>query len=83
MIKKIITLLLFIQFVYAQNNNPIVLIGGTAHIGNGEVIENAAIIISNGKIEKIGPKQNVQFDEKNITIINVQNKHHLNITHNK
>jgi len=75
MIKKIITLLLFIQFVYAQNNTPIVLIGGTAHIGNGEVIENAAIIISNGKIEKIGPKQNVQFDEKNMTIINVQNKH--------
>ena len=75
MIKKIITLLLFIQCIYAQNNTPIVLIGGLAHVGNEEVIENSIIIISNGKIEKIGSKQNVKFDEKNAEIINVQDKH--------
>jgi len=75
MIKKIITLLLFIQCVYTQNNTPIVLIGGIAHIGNEEVIENSTIIIVNGKIDKIGPKKSVEFDENNVEIINIQDKH--------
>ena len=75
MIKKIITLLLLTHYIYAQNNNPIVLIGGLAHIGNGEVIENSVIVITDGKIEQIGQIQNVKFDRKNVEIINVQNKH--------
>ena len=66
MIKKIITLLLLTHYIYAQNNNPIVLIGGLAHIGNGEVIENSVIVITDGKIEQIGQIQNVKFEELTI-----------------
>jgi len=75
MIKKTIALLLFIQCVYSQNSNPIVLIGGVAHIGNKEVIENSIIVISNGKIDQIGPIESVEFNKENSKIINVQNKH--------
>ena len=75
MIKKVITLLFFIQCIYAQNNSQIALIGGVAHVGNGEIIENATIIISNGKIEQIGNIENVDFDKKNTQIFNIKGKH--------
>src|SRR5688572_9974379 len=31
-------------------SEPIVIVGGTAHLGNGKVIENSAIAFENGKI---------------------------------
>ena len=46
-IVTIISLLFFVQLGQAQR---ILIINGTAHIGNGEVVETAAIGISNGKI---------------------------------
>lgn len=36
-------------------SKPIALIGPTAHIGNGQVIETAVILLKEGKIEKIVP----------------------------
>ena len=34
-----------------QNDSKVIVLkGGTAHIGNGEVLENSLIIIENGKI---------------------------------
>lgn len=69
--------------VYAQNPTPasdstkrILFIGGTAHIGNGKVIESAAIGIANGKITFVmdgrGFKPSrLAFD----TIIDISGKH--------
>lgn len=34
----------------APQTEPIAIVNGTAHIGNGEVIENAVILLENGKI---------------------------------
>lgn len=60
-----VTLLLFLVCAYnvaiAQNptpalqqSQPIVLRGGTAHIGNGQVIENSIIRFENGKVTFVG-----------------------------
>ena len=52
----IIVLLIFFnsEIIFSQDNfeknQRYILSGGTAHIGNGEVIENSILIIENGKI---------------------------------
>lgn len=38
----------------AQNRGTFVISGGTVHVGNGQVIENATIEVQNGKITKVG-----------------------------
>ncbi|MFD0991708.1 amidohydrolase family protein [Tenacibaculum geojense] len=47
--------------------------GATAHIGNGEVIENSLIMFSNGKIDFVG-SANTKIARKG-TIINAKGKH--------
>jgi imidazolonepropionase-like amidohydrolase len=54
---------------------PIVLTGGIAHIGNGQVIENAAIGIENGKITFVRPLGSIRLDAENSEIIDVTGKH--------
>ena len=49
------------------------IVGATAHIGNGEVIENSMLIFSEGKITFIG--ENSSTNTKIGTIINAENKH--------
>ncbi len=39
---------------------PIIIMGATAHIGNGEVIENAAIAFEEGKLTMVGPASEAQ-----------------------
>ena len=61
-IMKNIFILLFLisGLVYGQQtpagpqNETISILGATAHIGNGEVLNNATIILENGKITAIG-----------------------------
>ena len=69
----IISLLFFVQVGHTQR---ILIINGTAHIGNGEVIETAAIGISNGKIlfVKNALTNAVQRKEWD-TIIDAENQH--------
>ena len=45
--------------------------GATVHIGNGQVLENASILIYNGKIEKVG-KDVVPGDAKIIDVTGKQ-----------
>jgi imidazolonepropionase-like amidohydrolase len=60
---NITALLLLTGFVQAQetvypakeNKGTFVISGGTVHIGNGQVLENATIEVTNGKITKVGP----------------------------
>lgn len=65
--KKIIILLYFITVqIWAQQSpapnqsKTILITGGTAHVGNGKVIENALISIQNGKIYSIQDGRNVK-----------------------
>jgi imidazolonepropionase-like amidohydrolase len=46
---------------------------GTVHVGNGQVIENATIKISNGKIEQVGT--NIAIPQDNVKVFDVSGKH--------
>ena len=82
--KKIFFLILVSAFavaLHAQSNvlpaagqaQTIVLNNGTLHKGNGEVINNAVVIMENGKITYAGPM--VASDFKNARIIDATGKH--------
>ena len=53
----------------------VVLAGATAHLGNGEVMENAAIGIENGKITFVIPMANIRLNREVADIIDVTGKH--------
>ncbi len=51
------------------------IVGATAHIGNGTVIEKSLILVSNGKITAIGPKASTPIPKKAMDIIDAKGKH--------
>ena len=70
--------LFLVQFNIAQQtpapkqNKIISIVGATAHIGNGEIIENSVIVFENGIITQIGSSTNIQAQGE---IITATNKH--------
>lgn len=54
-------------------SKTIEIIGGTAHIGNGSVVENAKITIEKGKIVKV--EKDGIASRGDITVINAKGKH--------
>ena len=82
--KNLITLVLTCAVLSASAQIPspgnvaektVVLAGGTAHLGNGEVLENAAIGIENGKITFVKAVGTIRLNPKEATIIDVTGKH--------
>ncbi|RAJ13213.1 amidohydrolase family protein [Olleya aquimaris] len=80
--KKLYILLLalcFANFSYAQQtpadkqSQAISIEGATAHLGNGEVIENALIMFENGKLTFVG-SANAKIARKG-TVIDAKGKH--------
>lgn len=57
-----------------KQSQDIVLVGGTAHIGNGEIIENCTLIIRDGKIVDL-LESSEKIDNKEIEVLNVAGKH--------
>ncbi|WP_373059091.1 amidohydrolase family protein [Zunongwangia sp. H14] len=57
-----------------EQTEPVTIVGATAHIGNGEVIENSLIIFKDGKITQIMPANStkMQYPGK---IIDAKGKH--------
>jgi imidazolonepropionase-like amidohydrolase len=53
----------------------IILIGGTAHIGNGKVIENSVIVMEDGKITQVGPAGDLADTSKAKQIYHIDGKH--------
>ncbi|MDN5205556.1 amidohydrolase family protein [Fulvivirgaceae bacterium BMA10] len=51
----------------------VALVGGTAHIGNGTVIQNATVLFSQGKIESVASGTNP--DANKYEVIDVKGKH--------
>lgn len=51
------------------------IMGATAHIGNGSVIENSIIVVSDGKITAIGNADTTPVTSQNMEIINAKGKH--------
>jgi imidazolonepropionase-like amidohydrolase len=53
----------------------IAILGGTAHIGNGTVIENSIIVLSNGKITAIGNADTTPITLQAMDVIDAKGKH--------
>ena len=81
--KNLILITLFLNFfayTVAQTpapdqNKRILLYGGIAHIGNGEVIENSLIILEDGKILTIEDASNIRIDISDAEYYDVIGKH--------
>ncbi|MCU0324922.1 MAG: amidohydrolase family protein [Spirosomaceae bacterium] len=82
--KKTLLLLSFLQIsifsLFAQNSapalpqtKPIALVGGTIHIGNGQIIQNGVVVFDKGNITAVGDA-NTNFDRINTEVINVSGK---------
>ena len=82
--KYILSLLIIFSFVEINaqqtpadpQTQTIVIDKATAHIGNGEVIENSTIVIKNGKIEQIVKASDFQpIDMTNVKLIKAKGQH--------
>lgn len=82
--RTLLTAALLIAFTHVRAQIPvpgeiptkaIVLQGGIAHIGNGQVLENAAIGIENGKITFVKPMGSVKLNPDEAEIIDITAKH--------
>jgi imidazolonepropionase-like amidohydrolase len=67
---------------FAQNPVPakpqskaITLVGGIAHLGNGQVIQNSMIGFENGKITLVADATTIRIDRSKTDIIDVSGKH--------
>jgi imidazolonepropionase-like amidohydrolase len=76
--KKIFSLLLTVLSIEAHSQNPapapdqkegILIMNGTAHIGNGQVIQNSAIGIREGKIAFIADATKIRIDKKDYPVV--------------
>jgi imidazolonepropionase-like amidohydrolase len=56
----------------SEQSETISIIGSTIHVGDGTVIENGALVVKNGIIEKIGPAASIQTEG---TVIDASEKH--------
>lgn len=77
--KNIAFITLIFQFVFLNQilgqTKPIVLFGGIAHLGNGKVIQNAAIGIENGKISFVMDAATIRLNPNEAEIIDITGKH--------
>lgn len=58
-----------------QQSQPILLKGGTAHLGNGRVIQNSIIGFDQGKLTVVGDAATTGIDESNYQVIEIKGKH--------
>ena len=57
-------------------SQPILLLGGTAHLGTGEVIENSAVAFADGKLTVVGNASSVPENERSsYEVIDVSGQH--------
>lgn len=76
MTKFLISFLLISTLLSAQNKKHILLKNATAHIGNGEVIENSLVSIKDGKIDLVVDARLIKIDiTKFDTTIDLFGKH--------
>lgn len=58
----------------AQDSN-IVLTGGTVHVGDGRIIENGVVILSEGKITYAGDGREIRINMAESKVLNTTGKH--------
>lgn len=60
--------------VAPAQKKPVMLVGGTIHTGTGDVIENATIVFTGGKITAVGKSSDIKTDKTGYDIIDVTGK---------
>ena len=74
--KKIVIILLALLQLQVYGEKPILLIGATAHIGNGEIIENSLISFKDDKFDIVSEANKIRIDPSAYdTIIKIHGKH--------
>ena len=58
-----------------KQTKTIAIVGATAHIGNGTVIENSIITFENGKLTNVADATLVKMDMSNMEVIDATKKH--------
>ncbi len=58
-----------------EQENPIILLGGTAHIGNSTTIVNCAIAFEHGTITRVTSADELPLDRDRYEIIRIDGKH--------
>jgi len=58
-----------------EQSKDIIITGATAHIGNGDVLKNSVILISEGKIKAIEKVGNLTYDANTTRVIDAQGQH--------
>jgi imidazolonepropionase-like amidohydrolase len=71
-IKSVCFVFLLAHNLYAQPTTTIIM-NGTIHVGNGEVIENGVLVMEQGKIVQVGKTLNTLY--KTAKVIDAKNKH--------
>lgn len=59
----------------APQSKPILLTGGTAHIGNGTVIASSVIRIEGGKITMVADMSTIRINPEGVSLIDITGKH--------
>jgi len=59
----------------SKQTKDFAIVGATAHIGNGTVIENSIIVVSKGKITTIGPEASTPLTRQAMDFIDAKGKH--------
>lgn len=75
--KYILFAFVFVSVIsFSQNKNRVLLRNGTAHIGNGQVIELSYVSFIDGKLEMVGDVKGIKIDPRGFdTIIELDGKH--------
>jgi hypothetical protein len=78
---SIVLLMLCVTSSFAQQtpapeqSKTIAIVGATAHIGNGNVIENSIIIMENRKLKMVADATTSKTDVNGMTVIDAKGKH--------
>jgi len=58
-----------------SQEKPIALVGGTAHLGTGEVIENAVVAFENGLLTTVADQTTIRIDTSTYEVVDTTGKH--------
>ena len=77
MMNRLLTTIFFLLItISGHGQKPTLFIGATAHLGNGEVIQNAAISIKNGEFDLVADASRIRIDPSAFdTIYKIYGKH--------
>ena len=65
----------FCYVIHAQENNKFLLLGATAHLGNGQKMPNSAVGVEDGKISFVADAEIIRIDTSSFKVLHLEGKH--------